>query len=182
MNTKHLEISGRKLVVIDNAYDYSFVVNTEHFALESYYKVTGSDYGDGRVSTFTGSYNLCSLYSHDDVNTLGVLTKNEEVKKLVNGRMPVSTKVHLLRPHDICAPHIDGNFETMLYYVNAKWDVVSGGATLFFNPEVTEVMYTSLFVPNRVLWFDGTIPHMGTPPTAASKHPRLVLAMHFEKQ
>lgn len=182
MAVQHIAVGDKNITVIDTAYEYYDVINIEQFALNSYFKVTGSDYADGRASTFTGSYNLCSLYSQEDIDKIGVLTKNETVKGLVGGRSVFAAKLHLLKPYDICAPHIDGSLETYLYYVNAKWDITYGGHTLFFNESLDKVEYTSLFTPNRVVWFDGSIPHMGTPPTAATKTSRLVLALHFKKE
>lgn len=182
MTTKTITICGKNILVIDNAFDFKFVLDTENFANNSYYQHAGSDYSDGRMSTYTGNYNLCSYYTEEDIKGLGLLTKNETIASLVKGRAIKQIKVHLLKPFDVCTPHIDSNLDTLLYYVNAKWDVNYGGHTMFFSDDMTEVGYTSLFTPNRAIWFDGSIPHMGTPPTSAAKYPRLVLAVHFPKE
>ena len=181
MDIKTITVGNKNIVVMDNVFDYGFVLDIEIHANNSFFKMVGSDFNDGRMSTYTGNYNLCSLYSKEDVAATNILTKNEYIAKLINGREPTNIKLHLLRPFDICAPHVDGTCDTFLYYVNVKWDVTFGGQTMFFTDDMADVAYTSLFTPNRVVWLDGSIPHMGTPPTAAAKHPRLVLAMQFLK-
>jgi len=66
---------------------------------------------------------------------------------------------------------------TILIYGNHEWSYDWRGETLFFNDQLSEVVYTSMIKPGRVVVFDSRIPHTATPPSLISPYPRYTYAI-----
>lgn len=49
---------------------------------------------------------------------------------------------------------------TCVYYPHDNWDPNWGGETVFFNREKTDIVASIYPRPNRMLMFDGTLPHV----------------------
>ncbi len=83
----------------------------------------------------------------------------------------------ILFNHTDCQP---GTHEmTALWYIQDQWDVEWGGETLFFNAR-DDASYVASPRPGRLVIFDGSIKHKGTPPSKICTLPRLTFAMKFE--
>ena len=71
--------------------------------------------------------------------------------------------------------------QVLLYYVNLSWTDGWHGETLFYNPyNLKEVEYTSLYVPGRIILFDGTVPHAIRPQSVKATKFRLSLSLFFD--
>jgi len=49
---------------------------------------------------------------------------------------------------------------TSVYYPHERWSPNWGGETVFFNPEETDIVASVYPMPNRLVMFQGTIPHV----------------------
>jgi hypothetical protein len=81
--------------------------------------------------------------------------------------------------------HLDSHVETTLtglYYGNIDWRPEWEGETHFSDENMSEILYTSSFLPGRLVFFDGTIPHKSSQPSADAPYYRFVLSMKFIKQ
>ena len=65
---------------------------------------------------------------------------------------------NLVRPDDVHNIQIHQKQQVCLYYVNLDWRDGWHGETLFYNPkDLKEIAYTSLYIPGRIILFDGSI-------------------------
>ena len=67
----------------------------------------------------------------------------------------------------------------VLYYPNTRWQKEWGGETMFYDSKSNELIYASEYKSNRILLFDGTIPHCVRPPTYKSDQFRFTIATFF---
>lgn len=82
--------------------------------------------------------------------------------------------------HEVHADHYyDRAGKTLLYYVNETWNRDWGGETVFLDDKAEEILYTSQFVPGRVVIFDSNIPHSAKPQSIDGPAYRFTMAMKF---
>jgi Rps23 Pro-64 3,4-dihydroxylase Tpa1-like proline 4-hydroxylase len=82
--------------------------------------------------------------------------------------------------HEVHADHyFDRAGKTLLYYVNETWIKDWGGETVFLDESANEIIYTSSFVPGRVVIFDSNIPHSAKPQSIDGPAYRFTMAMKF---
>ena len=78
---------------------------------------------------------------------------------------------------EIHFPHFDDGRLTALFYVNKEWESEWQGETFFYeNEEPVQVVAPK---PNRLLLFDASILHRGSPPSRECYEPRLNIAFKF---
>ena len=88
---------------------------------------------------------------------------------------------NLVRSNDVHYLHIHDNQQVCLYYVNLDWRDGWHGETLFYNPDnLNEIVYTSLYVPGRIILFDGSIPHAIRPQSVKATKFRMSLSLFFD--
>jgi hypothetical protein len=78
-------------------------------------------------------------------------------------------------------PHTH-NGVVLLYYLNLEWLEGWGGETLFYDTNSKEVIYGSKFTPNRVIIFDGGIPHNIKHQNRIADKYRMSLSIFFNKE
>ncbi len=76
---------------------------------------------------------------------------------------------------DATSFHIDPTY-TILQYANFKWEVDWHGQTVFYTDDHSEIFFSSVVKPGRVLVFDSTIPHSATGPSKLAEYPRFTIA------
>jgi Rps23 Pro-64 3,4-dihydroxylase Tpa1-like proline 4-hydroxylase len=82
--------------------------------------------------------------------------------------------------HEVHADHYyDRAGKTLLYYVNETWNKDWGGETAFLDDNAEKIIYTSQFVPGRVVIFDSNIPHSAKPQSIDGPAYRFTMAMKF---
>jgi hypothetical protein len=81
--------------------------------------------------------------------------------------------------HTDIAPGLNGL--TALYYCNLHWNREYGGETFFYSDDLTEISKVVEYIPNRLVIFDGTIPHTAKQPTIAAPYGRYTLAVKLTK-
>ena len=101
-------------------------------------------------------------------------------KKLLD-KCPFLSEMKLYRMYINCfAPcenpyfHTDGNGLTFLYYINDDWNLQDGGETQFY---MDGNIYGITPIPNRLVMFDGMIPHRAT---SFRNHHRFTIAIKYE--
>jgi hypothetical protein len=67
-----------------------------------------------------------------------------------------------------------------LYYVNLEWRDGWYGETFFYSDDLKDVAFTSLYVPGRILLFDGDIPHAIRPQSVAGPKYRITISTFFD--
>ena len=69
----------------------------------------------------------------------------------------------------------------MLYYANREWKPEWGGETVFYDEGGKDIIYTSPYVPNRMIFFAGELPHRYNPPSRVAPKFRFSISTFFER-
>jgi len=129
---------------------YDIVIN-------SLYKIGWTDTKEERHKPYP---NLHSLYGFEDVQRLNIL---DSIFKLNIRDVSIDTYwkcvVNLTKPLDLNFIHVHPNQVGVLYYVNETWNPEWGGETLFYEDNKKDIRFSSPYTPNRLIVFDGSIPH-----------------------
>jgi len=112
---------------------------------------------------------------------LDTLSNCEPYKNMVSKSIE-RTIINLDTVADSHSTHIHGNQEVLLYYANLEWQDSWGGETLFYDDSGENVIFTSPYKPNRIIKFDGEIPHRFTPPSANGPKYRLSISTFYWKE
>lgn len=82
---------------------------------------------------------------------------------------------------DAHTKHTHPDENVILYYANIKWEDGWGGETKFYDKYGENIIYTSPYVPNRMIHFDGTIVHSFNPPTAKANKYRFSISTFYQR-
>lgn len=178
---KQIDIEGRSLHVFDGALDFSEREHIYSFVKNSAYRV-GNEDADA-VETSQHKY-MCSYYSGGDVDAVGILRfiQDTPVQSLIEGLSLIRAHVNLSTPTDCHWAHDHRGQLGLLYYVNKHWKHDWAGETMFFNDDLSEVCFASIYKPGRIILFDGEIPHSVRPQSAVAPTYRFTLSLFFNKQ
>ena len=177
---KELDVAGRKIHVFDGAVDFSEREHLYTFMRHSHYLI-GNEDADA-IETSQHKY-LCSHYSMDDVKASGLFdaVKGTDVLPLVEGLLLTRAHVNLSTPTDNHWCHDHRGQNVLLYYGNKHWKHEWAGETLFFNDDLSEVVYASVYKPGRIIVFDGEIPHTVRPQSSSAPQYRFTLSLFFNR-
>lgn len=170
---------GKKIFVFDDVYEMQFRRDVFQFILNSRYVLGWQDTEDPHNAQHVY---LHSKYSTEDVEQSGILTniKHPKLLQMLQGRKMGRATINLSLITDTYFAHPHRTV-TMLYYANPQWKEEWAGETLFYNEQVSEVVYTSMYKPGRVVLFDGTIPHSIRPQSKVAPNHRFTYALFFDE-
>lgn len=68
----------------------------------------------------------------------------------------------------------------MLYYANLEWKPEWSGETFFYDKSGKNIIYTSPYTPNRMILFNGEMPHRFNSPSRLAPKYRFTVSTFFE--
>jgi hypothetical protein len=171
---------GRSIRVYDDVFDLTQVKDMYSFALNSMFKIGWAD--DGTLERLQYK-SLFSDYSPEDLERLNLLPalQNSKAAAELVGHEVAHCKLNLSTPADVNFIHAHAEDRVLLMYLNPKWEEGYHGETLFLNQARKEVIYTSLFTPNRLVSFSGSVPHTIRPQSYLSPFYRFTLSLILKK-
>jgi hypothetical protein len=103
-----------------------------------------------------------SEWSKEDLEKSGLLD-SDNMKKIIKGEgISLDKFSHCILNIDTISdshwPHTHPE-TVVLYYLNIEWQEGWGGETLFYDRDCKEIVYGSKFTPNRIIVFNGDLPH-----------------------
>ena len=142
-----------------NTYDNFFRADKTqeiyNYVLQSFYQI---GWEDGTEPEHKQYPNLYSKYSIKDLEQIDIL--NPILKKLDLNKKDYSTCiVNLTKPLDVNFIHTHPKQKVVLYYANLTWNPEWGGETIFYKQDRKSIELTNTFTPNRLIFFDGSVPH-----------------------
>lgn len=179
--TKIIEAEGGKQIKIyDQAVERTWLGHAYMFAQGSYFKIGYHDSDDHHDQAYQLLY---SRYSEDDVDQFGLLhaIKSDELREEIQSMELHQCMINLSMPAQVNFAHIHAD-KTLLVYLNPRWDEHWAGETQFYNDDISEVIYTSMFKPCRAILFDGGIPHTMRPQSIVAPQYRLTAALAFNRK
>ena len=108
--------------------------------------------------------------------------QNHELRNKLKNLSFVSATINLAVPSSVQFQHTHPQKYALLYYINMEWRPEYYGETLFFNDLGTEVEYTSIFKPGRIVLCDGNIPHTIRPSSHIAPSYRFTLFAGFNEK
>lgn len=180
MEIQTVNINNKKIYIFDDVFSYHERTHFFHFLSNSLYKCTGNTSKSGPPDSMVA---MQSAFSNEDFINFGLFDNlPEEIKKIISNykatryyslitNWSVTNRFHVDRPSDL----------TFLYYANLKWDYDWGGETLFSNDKITEIVYTSMYKPGRIVIFDSSIPHRPIPTTSNCPNMRYTFVTNLTK-
>ena len=130
-----------------------------HYALESNLRLGWRDQHINELNY----QNLYGDWNLDNLITCGLWKYFEECIKdtpwFTYNKFSRALVLNLVRPNDVHLIHTHCYKKGILYYVNLEWRDGWYGETFFYSDDLKDVAFTSLYVPGRILLFDGDIPH-----------------------
>lgn len=130
---------------------------------------------------------LHSRYNFADLQRLRIWEpiletgKKSQFKKSIKIDKFHSSVLNLTKPADINFIHTHDSLVTCLFYMNLSWNIDWGGETMFYNDKIDDVVYTSVYKPNRLIIFDGKYPHTIKSQNTEGPAYRYTLTMFFHK-
>ena len=107
---------------------------------------------------------LFSDYSGSDVVNSGFVDALKhkqcvELNAILNKKTLKTAVVNLSTPANSYQAHSHEEGLSMLYYANLRWQEEWAGETMFFSEDLKDVVFTSPYVPGRIIVFDNPLPH-----------------------
>ena len=129
-----------------------------NMVIRSFYKIGWDDSEEPQHKAYQ---NLHSAYSFEDVKKLKMLGPIlEKVKPYkLNIDNYKNCVVNLTKPLDVNFIHMHPNQVVALYYTNLTWNPEWGGESLFYENNRKDIRFSSAYIPNKLVIFDGGIPH-----------------------
>jgi len=172
---------GRLIYIVDDAFTTSQHEKFYNIAKNSFYRIGFQD--TEAVERLTNKY-LHSSWSLDEYKNLGLkdAIENLEIYDKLKDCSLDRVTINLSTPSDTYYSHTHHNQYSLIYYLNLDWKPEWAGETIFYNDDMTEVIYTSLYKPKRLILADGNIPHSIKVQSQLAPHYRFTLALFFNKE
>ena len=164
--------------IYDEKFTYDQKVRFLQFAQNSLFRPLGSDAG-----IHGAEVQMFSHFSDEDNKALGIVNHpffaELTDKYSLHKRKIKQSRINLTTPAEKNRIHTDGVGITLLYYLNVEWDIEWGGHTLIMDKDCKEVEKTILYVPGRLVVFDGVLPHMIMTPSNLCPTARYTYAIQY---
>ena len=109
------------------------------------------------------------------------IAKSEPFLEFSNREL-VRSMINLTTIADTNEAHNHPNEDVLLYYVNTEWKPHWQGETFFYDSKVKKVVYTSPYIPNRMIKFDGHIIHRFNTQSRSAPKFRFSISTFFLKE
>lgn len=174
-------VNNKDFYVIDNIFSNSF-----HSMLYGYVS---------KMNTFSLGFEDTDNIEHKkhiyytapfDVRELEETKLFDEINKtelydLIKDKQLIRATINSSVPTQTNFSHTHYGQWSLIYYINLEWKPEWSGETLFYNEDLTEIEFASIYKPNRAILFDGDIPHSLRTQSITAPQYRFSLAMFFEK-
>jgi Rps23 Pro-64 3,4-dihydroxylase Tpa1-like proline 4-hydroxylase len=174
---------NKNIKVYDDVFSLVQRQNMMDYVSNSLFRIGWSDTS---VSNNYYSQNqfLHSSYNEHDVKQFKIFEylKDTDIEKAIYGYKVVQAIVNCSVASDFYFIHSHPYDLVLLYYVNTEWQDGWHGETLFFDENKKDIVFASQFTPNRIILFDGSIPHsIRSQSVIASKY-RFTFAVTLSKE
>tara|TARA_R100000664_G_C2732285_1_gene122570 strand:- start:140 stop:667 length:528 start_codon:yes stop_codon:yes gene_type:complete len=152
-----------------------------NLVISSLYRIGWDDSNEPQHKPYP---NLHSEYSFQDLQKLKIL--EPILKKLKNKNITVDNyfrcMINLTKPLDVNFIHSHPDQWVALYYANLTWNPEWGGETLFYKNNKKDILLCSPYIPNKLLIFDGGIPHTIKAQNLIGPSYRFTISIFFNKE
>lgn len=174
--------SKKEIVVFDNLFSRQQIEDYFDFISKSLFSFNGSSNNQNfSIQPHAKPY-LQSMYSIADLWNFGLTDSKpfKPVQPYLRALQVQRSYVYVSDHTTVHHFHTDPGRKTLLYYPMLEWKNEYGGETMFSNEQTTEIEYTSLYVPGRVILFDASIPHKMSAPSSSCPFYRFTFVINWE--
>jgi len=170
--------------VFDNLVDYSIRNKVYVFCTNSQFRLGWEDSDELSKNIIK---NIHSSWDLKDLESSGIepyIKKAFSQSKLFtyNTEKLWRIELNLVKSEDVHFVHTHRNKVVALYYVNLDWQDGYYGETMFYdNKNINNIIYTSPYVPGRIILFDGDYPHSIRPQSTIAPKFRFTISIFFDK-
>ena len=174
---------NKEIYIYDNVFPTHHTQKFYNFISTSYFTIS---FNDSECKDYPHPKLFGASYSKTDIENIEILKLlPKNIKDKFNMTIDTNNRclVNAVTSNGIYSPHDDAGNDakwSMIYYANLKWDLEWGGDTLFLNDDRTSIYTTVQCVPNRVVVFDASIPHLIRPSTQSAPPYRFSINMTFK--
>ena len=165
--------------VLDNVFDYQVQDQLYNVCRNSAYTIGWQDSEDIEL------LNRPFFHCKGDVKSILVKEIDLHIRntsfgnKLTNYKMFSST-INCSRPGETYYEHLHpGGNKVVLYYPNFNWKREWGGETMFYDNKNQDLKFACEYRPNRLIIFDGEIPHSVRAPTYIADQYRFTMSFFY---
>jgi hypothetical protein len=180
----YFEAYRERIEVFDNVFSHSFREGMYKIARDSSYNIGWSDTSiiehQDKVFLFSKlprrwiEKNFIKEIEESECETLKEKIRNSG--RLLRGGINCGIL------SDSYLAHAHAGQNVLIYYVNLDWQDYWNGETTFFTPDLSEIAHTNKYVPGRIVWFDGEIPHTIKPVSFSGPKFRFTFSLFFAKE
>jgi len=183
IKSREFYIEDKKIEIFDDVFSASEKFKFYEFAYNSLYSV--DRFGAGAPEHIKFHKTLKAILNLTDVLNLEFF-KNQFVLEYIekNNLRVRECYINLCTASDIYTYHTDTYTDgiiTGLYYMNLEWSPTWEGETHFSDQNMNDIMFSSAFIPGRLVIFDGNIPHKSSQPAPLAEFYRFVFTVKFSK-
>jgi Rps23 Pro-64 3,4-dihydroxylase Tpa1-like proline 4-hydroxylase len=164
--------------VHDNFYENDHCQEIYDFVNKSYFKIGWEDSDEPQHKPYP---NLHSIYSKEDLDKIKILKPILKKFKIPKDNY-LKCIVNLTKPLDVNFIHVHPNMSVALYYANLTWNPEWGGETIFYKKDKKTIDLANPYVPNRLVFFDGKIPHTIKTQNIIGPSYRFTISLFFIKK
>jgi len=170
-----------EIETIDNFLEPSDLERVYGIAINSNFCIGWDDSQEVHKRAFPCLY---SNYSREDIASLNINSylQNKIKNKYVKEDKIKKCIVNLTKPNDVNFIHTHPDEVSVLLYINPTWHTDWGGETIFYKKDFKDILYTSIYTPNKCIIFDGNIPHTIKAQNILAPSYRFTLTLFFNKK
>ena len=177
---------NRTIETYDGVFDGKELLSFHRFAQQQAYSI--NRISSGLISDKSLATLKCDL-SFPEAIRMGLISSpnfKPFIEILHNKKLRLRRSyINLCTSDDLFPYHVDSENEeelTMLYFVNSHWEPMWEGETHFASEDLSELIFSSSFIPGRLAVFTPTIPHKSSQPSRRAEEFRFTYAMKFVSQ
>lgn len=161
MKYTHHQINKYNIHVFDDVFTWHERENFYKFFSDSMFKIA---WGDSVEIHEQHKKFLYSSYSDNDIVNSGFVSALQqkqyvEIEDVLSQKTLKTAVVNLSTPANSYQAHSHTEKTSMLYYANLRWQEEWAGETMFFSEDLKDIVFTSPYVPGRIILFDNPLPH-----------------------
>ena len=161
MKYAHRQVGKYNIHVFDDVFTLHEKENFYKFFSNSMFKI---GWADSVELQDQNKLFLHSSYSPADVLNSGFVDalrnkQHAELNAVLNQKTLKTAVVNLSTPANSYQAHSHQEGLSVLYYANLRWQEEWAGETMFFSEDLKDVVFTSPYVPGRIIVFDNPLPH-----------------------
>lgn len=179
---KIVDSAGRDLYIIDDLFSQSYHHYLYAFA-KGFNKYSLGFEDTDAIERLSHKYYTANIGVEElqQIQLFSQIQKTE-LHDLIKEKQLIRATINTSVPSQTNFAHTHFNQWSLIYYMNIDWKNEWAGETLFYNDNLSEIEFASIYKPNRAIFFDGHIPHSLRTQSINAPHYRFSLAMFFEKK